>query len=146
MRKISWPAEELLASQGWLCCKLESPVSLCVWLCSTSNWAWTASDQILPPPPVLFPSSCEGDVMNGPAEVGCEGLHRTSEITPVLLWFISADSAVLAYFYGPVGILLFCNTIFFITTALKIIGLKRETRMLKGRESRRHDDKANRQR
>jgi hypothetical protein len=60
-------------------------------------------------------------------------------------WF-KTDDAVLAYFYGPVGFLLLCNTIFFITTAFKIIGLKRETRMLKGQESRRHDDKANRQR
>jgi len=60
-------------------------------------------------------------------------------------WF-KTDTAVFAYFYGPVGVLLLCNSIFFITTACKIIGLKRETRMLKGEESRRHDDQANRQR
>jgi len=52
----------------------------------------------------------------------------------------------LAYFYGPIGVLLLCNSIFFITTAVKIISLKRETRVLKGEESRRHADQANRQR
>ena len=124
-----------------------SPCAITFRTASTSNWALTVSDRILPHPhpPFFSHHLAKGDVTNGLAEVGCEGLHWTSEIH-VFLCFISADAALLAYFYGPIGVLILCNSIFFITTALKIIGLKRETRMLKGAESRRHDDKANRQR
>ncbi|KAJ4439887.1 hypothetical protein ANN_08016 [Periplaneta americana] len=60
-------------------------------------------------------------------------------------WF-RTDTAILAYFFGPIGVLVLCNIVLFITTAIKIVKLKRETRMLKGSESKRHDDEANRQR
>jgi hypothetical protein len=59
---------------------------------------------------------------------------------------VSADIAVLAYFFGPIGVLVLCNIILFITTALKIRKLKRETRMLQGEESKRHDNEADAQR
>jgi hypothetical protein len=64
----------------------------------------------------------------------------------LLSLFIPAETAVLAYFFGPIGVLVLCNIILFVITAFKIINLKRETRMLKGEESKRHDDEANRQR
>ncbi|PNF36788.1 G-protein coupled receptor Mth2 [Cryptotermes secundus] len=60
-------------------------------------------------------------------------------------WF-GSDTAVLAYFYGPIGFLVLCNIILFITTAMKIMKLKRETRMLQGEESKRHDNEADKQR
>ncbi|XP_049779046.1 G-protein coupled receptor Mth2-like isoform X4 [Schistocerca cancellata] len=59
-------------------------------------------------------------------------------------WFPD-DITILAYFYGPVGVLVLCNIILFILTAIRIAQLKRETAMLKGTDSRRHDDD-NRQR
>lgn len=59
-------------------------------------------------------------------------------------WFHD-DVTLLAYFYGPVGVIVICNIFLFILTAIRIAQLKRETAMLKGTDSRRHDDD-NRQR
>ncbi|PSN29392.1 G-protein coupled receptor Mth2 [Blattella germanica] len=60
-------------------------------------------------------------------------------------WF-RGDKALLAYFFGPIGVIVLCNIVLFIATAFRIVHLKRETKMLKGGESKRHDEEANRQR
>ncbi|XP_076764559.1 uncharacterized protein LOC143431587 [Xylocopa sonorina] len=55
-------------------------------------------------------------------------------------WF-DTDKAKAIYFYGPMGITVFCNICLFISTALKIVQHKKDTaHHLKGMNSRRHDD------
>lgn len=54
--------------------------------------------------------------------------------------------SALTYFYGPVAVLILCNIILFILTAVKIAKLKREADMFNNSESRRHDDEDNKQR
>ncbi|KAK2589177.1 hypothetical protein KPH14_001993 [Odynerus spinipes] len=55
-------------------------------------------------------------------------------------WF-NDNAARAIYFYGPMGITVFCNICLFISTAVKIQKHKRDTaHHLKGSESRRHDD------
>ncbi|XP_063222231.1 G-protein coupled receptor Mth2-like isoform X3 [Bacillus rossius redtenbacheri] len=60
-------------------------------------------------------------------------------------WF-TTQSAEAAYFYGPMGLIVLCNIVLFVLTALRIVKLKKETAMLKGEESRRHDVEENKQR
>ncbi|XP_046390305.1 G-protein coupled receptor Mth2-like [Ischnura elegans] len=60
-------------------------------------------------------------------------------------WF-SGKMENLVYFFGPVGALVICNVILFVLTAVKLIRLKRETAMLKKGDSRRHDDREDRNR
>ncbi|XP_071446816.1 G-protein coupled receptor Mth2-like [Hetaerina americana] len=52
-------------------------------------------------------------------------------------WF-NSDSSRIAYFIAPVGVIIACNIVLFVLTALKIYRLKRETRVLKKGDSRRH--------
>ncbi|XP_050447946.1 G-protein coupled receptor Mth2-like isoform X6 [Cataglyphis hispanica] len=55
-------------------------------------------------------------------------------------WFRTNDAKAL-YFYGPMGITVFCNICLFISTALKIVRHKKDTALhLRSSESRRHDD------
>ncbi|KAK9296344.1 hypothetical protein QLX08_009666 [Tetragonisca angustula] len=55
-------------------------------------------------------------------------------------WF-TTNNARAAYFYGPMGVTVFCNICLFISTALKIVQHKKNTaQQLKGMDSRRHDD------
>ncbi|CAL7944198.1 unnamed protein product [Xylocopa violacea] len=55
-------------------------------------------------------------------------------------WF-DTDKAKAIYFYGPMGVTVFCNICLFISTALKIVQHKKDTaHHLKGVNSRRHDD------
>ncbi|KAJ8881599.1 hypothetical protein PR048_018085 [Dryococelus australis] len=60
-------------------------------------------------------------------------------------WFTTKEAEA-AYFYGPMGLIVVCNVILFVLTALRILQLKKETAMLKGEESRRHDVEENKQR
>ncbi|KAG8230843.1 hypothetical protein J437_LFUL010240 [Ladona fulva] len=62
-------------------------------------------------------------------------------------WF-SSKMATLAYFYGPVAVILLCNIVLFIITAVKIARIKRDTAILMDAESRRNDEiqDSNRQR
>lgn len=58
-----------------------------------------------------------------------------------LLCNIPADKAKAIYFYGPMGVTVFCNICLFVSTALKIVQHKKDTaHHLKGADSRRHDD------
>ncbi|XP_034175028.1 G-protein coupled receptor Mth2 isoform X1 [Osmia lignaria lignaria] len=55
-------------------------------------------------------------------------------------WF-NTDKAKAIYFYGPMGVTVFCNICLFVSTALKIVQHKKDTaHHLKGIDSRRHDD------
>lgn len=55
-------------------------------------------------------------------------------------WF-TTNNARAIYFYGPMGVTVFCNVCLFISTALKIVQHKKNTaQQLKGMDSRRHDD------
>ncbi|XP_076225665.1 G-protein coupled receptor Mth2 isoform X2 [Nomia melanderi] len=55
-------------------------------------------------------------------------------------WF-GTDQARAIYFYGPMGITVFCNICLFVSTAVKIIKHKKDTaNHLRGADSRRHDD------
>ncbi|XP_071446664.1 G-protein coupled receptor Mth2-like [Hetaerina americana] len=60
-------------------------------------------------------------------------------------WF-SGKMETFAYFFGPIAVLVLCNVVLFIVTAIKLIQLKRETAMLKKGDSRRHDDRDERNR
>ena len=70
----------------------------------------------------------------------------TIYVNVIVLLLFAAKSGDLAYFFGPIGIIVLCNIILFIATAIRLIRLKKETKMLKGGESKRHDDDAERQR
>ncbi|XP_043522794.1 probable G-protein coupled receptor Mth-like 3 isoform X2 [Frieseomelitta varia] len=55
-------------------------------------------------------------------------------------WFTTRNARAV-YFYGPMGVTVFCNICLFISTALKIVQHKKNTaQQLKGTDSRRHDD------
>ncbi|KZC04727.1 G-protein coupled receptor Mth2 [Dufourea novaeangliae] len=55
-------------------------------------------------------------------------------------WF-TTDEAKAIYFYGPMGVTVFCNICLFVSTALKIVKHTRDTaHHLNGADSRRHDD------
>ncbi|XP_046390267.1 probable G-protein coupled receptor Mth-like 3 [Ischnura elegans] len=55
----------------------------------------------------------------------------------VTCWFKS-DSSRIVYFIAPVGLIIACNIVLFMLTARKIYTLKRDTRVLKKGDSRRH--------
>jgi hypothetical protein len=57
-----------------------------------------------------------------------------------LLIYISAKLAMLIYFYGPMGILLFSNLLMFIHTAIVIIKHMRDAKVLRGSESQKNVD------
>ncbi|XP_070162887.1 G-protein coupled receptor Mth2 isoform X2 [Polyergus mexicanus] len=62
------------------------------------------------------------------------------EFGVVRCWY-NTDAARALYFYGPMGITVFCNICLFISTALKIVRHKKDTALhLRSSESRRHDD------
>lgn len=48
--------------------------------------------------------------------------------------------ATLAYFYAPMGIIVVCDIVLFILTAIKICKVRRETKVLIQNESRRNDE------
>ncbi|XP_050546922.1 G-protein coupled receptor Mth2-like isoform X2 [Daktulosphaira vitifoliae] len=54
-------------------------------------------------------------------------------------WF-NTKSATLLYFYGPIGLLLFCNLLMFIYTAVMILKHMREAKVLEGPESKKSVD------
>lgn len=58
--------------------------------------------------------------------------------------YFGTDAAKLAYFLGPVAVLLVCNAALFVHTAVRIVRLRRETRALKSAESKRHSDERQR--
>lgn len=61
-------------------------------------------------------------------------------ISPNYLYLILADSALLLYFYGPIGILLLSNLLMFIYTAIMIINHMNDAKVLKGSESNKNVD------
>ncbi|XP_076682631.1 G-protein coupled receptor Mth2 isoform X3 [Andrena cerasifolii] len=55
-------------------------------------------------------------------------------------WFAKYKATAI-YFYGPMGVTVFCNICLFVSTAFKIVQHKKDTNHhLKGQDSRRHDD------
>ncbi|OAD59565.1 G-protein coupled receptor Mth2 [Eufriesea mexicana] len=55
-------------------------------------------------------------------------------------WF-ATNKAKAIYFYGPMGVTVFCNICLFVSTAFKIVQHKKNTAQhLRGIDSRRHDD------
>ncbi|CAG2058223.1 unnamed protein product [Timema podura] len=64
------------------------------------------------------------------------------EFGTIKCW-LATRKGQLVYFYIPIGVLVITNVLFFALTAVKIIQLKKETAMLKGRESKRHDEDEN---
>jgi hypothetical protein len=47
----------------------------------------------------------------------------------------SSDATVLAYFFGPIGVLVLCNTVLFVTTAVKIAELATVYKVIKHHRS-----------
>ncbi|XP_034252525.1 G-protein coupled receptor Mth2-like [Thrips palmi] len=58
--------------------------------------------------------------------------------------YLGSTHAKYAYFRGPAAVLLLCNVGLFVHTAIRIVQLRRETRALKGAESKRHSDERHR--
>ncbi|KAF4528729.1 hypothetical protein B566_EDAN008995 [Ephemera danica] len=59
-------------------------------------------------------------------------------------WF-GDKLAVFAYFFGPISVLLICNLVLFIMTAVRIVKLRRGTAVLKHADSQRSDQREKQQ-
>ncbi|CAA3019264.1 G- coupled receptor Mth2, partial [Olea europaea subsp. europaea] len=58
--------------------------------------------------------------------------------------YFESQNARLAYFVGPAAVLLICNALLFLHTAIRILTLSRETSVLRSAESQRHRDEKQR--